>query len=34
MGFGISRPFLGWVDLESPMVVLHAGDEKMKGDLF
>ena len=23
MGYGISRPFLGWVNLESPMDILH-----------
>lgn len=23
MGYGLSRPFLGWVDLQSPMLLLH-----------
>ena len=34
MGFGISRPFLGWVNLESPMTILHPGDKKYQNDLW
>lgn len=33
-GFGISRPFLGWVNLESPMVILHPGNEQYQKDLW
>jgi len=34
MGYAISQPFLGWVDLESPMLLLHPGDEKYQKDLW
>ncbi|KAK4550433.1 hypothetical protein LTR36_000011 [Oleoguttula mirabilis] len=34
MGYGISRPFLGWVDLESPMALLHSGDAAYQQDLW
>ncbi len=32
VGYGISRPFLGWVNLSNPMLVLHPGSEEY-GDL-
>jgi hypothetical protein len=28
IGYGLSRPFLGWVNLSNGMLVLHPGDEK------
>ena len=30
VGFGLSRPFLGWVNLSNPMQVLHPGNGKYK----
>ncbi|KAH8804433.1 phytanoyl-CoA dioxygenase family protein [Xylogone sp. PMI_703] len=30
VGFGLSKPFLGWVDLANPMHVLHPEKEKYK----
>lgn len=23
VGYGLSRPFLGWIDLKNPMLILH-----------
>jgi hypothetical protein len=28
IGYGLSRPFLGWVNLSNRMLVLNPGDEK------
>ncbi|KIX03720.1 uncharacterized protein Z518_07273 [Rhinocladiella mackenziei CBS 650.93] len=33
VGWGLSRPFLGWVNLNDPIVLLHPGEAKYK-DLF
>jgi ectoine hydroxylase-related dioxygenase (phytanoyl-CoA dioxygenase family) len=33
VGYGLSRPFLGWVNLSNPMLVLHPRSEKY-GDLW
>ncbi|EXJ86336.1 hypothetical protein A1O3_03287 [Capronia epimyces CBS 606.96] len=33
VGWGLSRPFLGWVNLSNPMVLLHPEEQKYK-DLF
>ncbi|KAL9074149.1 MAG: hypothetical protein Q9157_004497 [Trypethelium eluteriae] len=33
VGYGLSRPFLGWVDLKNPMLMLHPGKEKY-GDMW
>lgn len=30
MGYGLSKPFLGWVDLQSPMAMLHPDEQKYK----
>ncbi|KAK5121560.1 hypothetical protein LTR85_004732 [Meristemomyces frigidus] len=34
MGYSVSKPFLGWVDLESPMTLLHPGDATYQQDLW
>lgn len=34
MGYGVSRPFLGWVDLQSPMMMLHPEESTCQKDLF
>jgi hypothetical protein len=32
MGYGLSRPFMGWVDLKSSMVMLHPEESKLQND--
>ncbi len=34
VGYGLSKPFLGWVDLKDPMLWLHPDRPKKSGDLF
>ncbi len=34
VGYGLSKPFLGWVDLKDPMLWLHPERPKKSGDLF
>ncbi len=34
MGYGLSRPFLGWVELKSPMLLLHPESSKDQKDLW
>lgn len=34
MGYGLSRPFLGWVELKSPMLLLHPESSKHQKDLW
>lgn len=34
VGYGLSRPFLGWVDLKNPMLWLHPEWEKRSGDMW
>jgi ectoine hydroxylase-related dioxygenase (phytanoyl-CoA dioxygenase family) len=34
MGYGLSRPFMGWVELQSPMLMLHPEDSKYQKDLY
>jgi ectoine hydroxylase-related dioxygenase (phytanoyl-CoA dioxygenase family) len=34
MGYGLSRPFMGWVDLKSPMLLLHPEESKHQKDLW
>ncbi|KAI9666424.1 MAG: hypothetical protein M1821_004360 [Bathelium mastoideum] len=33
VGYGLSRPFLGWIDLKNPMLILHPDKEKY-GDMW
>lgn len=34
MGYGLSKPFMGWVDLKSPMLMLHPNETKYKSGLL
>jgi ectoine hydroxylase-related dioxygenase (phytanoyl-CoA dioxygenase family) len=34
MGYAVSRPFLGWVDLRSPMLLIHADGPESREDLL
>jgi ectoine hydroxylase-related dioxygenase (phytanoyl-CoA dioxygenase family) len=34
MGYGLSRPFMGWVDLKSPMLMLHSEESTLQDDLL
>ena len=34
MGYGLSLPFMGWVDLQSPMLMLHPMESKHRKDLL
>ncbi|KAJ5175039.1 uncharacterized protein N7482_000916 [Penicillium canariense] len=34
MGYGLSKPFMGWVDLKSPMLMLHPDEPKYKMGLL
>lgn len=34
MGYGLSLPFLGWVDLQSPMAMLYPEEFKSQKDLL
>jgi ectoine hydroxylase-related dioxygenase (phytanoyl-CoA dioxygenase family) len=34
MGYGLSKPFMGWVDLKSPMLKLHPDDPNYNNGLL
>lgn len=33
-GYSISEPFMGWVEMDDPLRVLHPDMPKLKGDLY